>query len=92
MASDALENQRRSFLDEAARENQRHQRQSHEDLQSCQQGVGRHLSDVQPEVKVQQVASSEEVEDWRHELSQSLAEGSHYQNLKTTSRSGASEN
>ena len=60
-------------------------------LSECQQSNQRHLSEVQHEVRVQQVASTKEVEHLRHELSQSFAEGSHYQNLFTTSRSGASE-
>ena len=38
-----------------------------------------------------QVASREEVEHFRRELSQSVAEGSHNQNLYMTSRFGASE-
>ena len=68
-----------------------YQSQSHEHLQEYHHGVRRHLSEVQQEVRVQQVGSREEVENLRHELSQSqsLAEGSHYQNLHTTSRSGA---
>ena len=45
----------------------------------------------QQEVQVQNVASGEEVEIMRREPFQSLAEGSHCQNLCTTSRSGASE-
>ena len=85
VASDALENQRRRGLfNEATMELQRHQRHSHEHLQEYQQGVRRHFV-------VQQVASGDEVEILRHEWSQSLAEGSQYQNLYTTSRSGASE-
>ena len=91
VADDALENQRRSLLNEATAELRRHQRPSHKHLQEHQQSVRRHLSDFQQEVQVQKVASSEELEILRHELSQSLAEGSHYQNLCTTSRSGASE-
>ena len=53
-------------------------------MQEYQQAVLRRLSDVQQEVQVQQVASREEVDNLRHELS--LAEGSRYQNLHTTSR------
>ena len=56
-----------------------------------QQGVRRHMSDVQEEVHVRQIPSGEVVEILRHELSQYLAEGSHCQNLFTTSRYGASE-
>ena len=59
VAGDALENQRRSLLSEATTELQRHPGQSHKHLQEYQQGVRRHLSEVQPEVKVQQVASRE---------------------------------
>ena len=89
--SDALENQRRSLLNEATAELQRHQRQSHEHLQEYQQGVRRHVSEVRQEVQVQQVASREDVEILRRELSQCLAERAHGQNRLTTSRSGASE-
>ena len=49
------------------------------------------MSEVQQDVQVRQVASGE-VENLRRELSQSHVEGSHVQNLKTTSRSGSSEN
>ena len=56
-AGDAVENQRRSFLNEATAELQRHQKQSYEHLQDHQQGVRRHLSEVQQEVQVQRVAS-----------------------------------
>ena len=69
VAGDALENQRKSLLDEATPELQRLQRQSLEHLQEYQQSVRRHLSVVQLEVQVQQVASFEEVEYLRHELS-----------------------
>ena len=43
VAGDALKNQRRSFVSEARQRLHRHQRQSHEHLQECQQGVQRHL-------------------------------------------------
>ena len=48
-------------------------------------------SEVQQGVQVQHVANGEEVEIFRHELSQYLAERSHSKNLYTTSRYGASE-
>ena len=54
-------------------------------LLTDQEGVCRHLSEDH-EVQVLQVASGEEVEFLRRELSQSLAEGTHCQNLFTTSR------
>ena len=73
--------QRRSFLDEATAELQWHQRPSHEHQQVYQQRVRRHLSEVQQEVHAQQIASGEEFDRLRHELSQSPAEGSHYQNF-----------
>ena len=57
-----------------------------------QQSVQHHVSEVQTEVQFQLVASGEEVDYLRHELTQCLVEGSHYQNLETTSRCGASEN
>ena len=91
VAGDALENQRRSLLNDATAELQRHQRQSSEHLQEYQQGVWRHLSAVQHQDQVQQVASREQVEISRRELSQSFAEASNYQSQCTTSRSGASE-
>ena len=91
VAGDALENQRRSLLNDATAELQRHQRQSSEHLQEYQQGVRRHLSEVQHQDQVQQVASGEQVEILRRELSQSFAEASNYQSQCTTSRSGASE-
>ena len=81
----------RPLLSEAIPELQRHPRQSHEHPQEYQQYVPRHLSEVQQEVQVQQVASWEEVEHMRHELTQSLAEGSHYFNLFTRSISDASD-
>ena len=62
VASDVLENQRRSLLNEAPTELQKQQRQNHEDLQEYQQGVRRQVSEVQPEVQNQQVARREEVE------------------------------
>ena len=52
VAGDALENQRRSLLSEATAELQRHQRQSHKHPRNYQQGVRRHLSEVQQEVQV----------------------------------------
>ena len=87
VAGESLENQRRSLLSEATADLPRHQRHSRKHLQEYQQGGRRHLSEVPQKVQVLQVASGEEeVEKVRHELSQSLAEGSHYQNLRTTSR------
>ena len=47
VAGDAVENQRRSLLTEATTQLKRHQRQNHDHLQEYQQGVRRHLSDVQ---------------------------------------------
>ena len=44
VVGDALENQRRSLLDEATTEVQRHQRPNHEHLEEYVQGVRRHLS------------------------------------------------
>ena len=73
VASEALDNQRRSLLHEATTQLQRHQRQSHEHLLGYQWTIRRHLSEVQQEVQIQQVASREEVETMRHELSQSLS-------------------
>ena len=64
--------QRRSLLDEATAQLQRHHRQSHGHLHEYLQSVQRYLSEVQHEVQSQQVA----IESFRHELSQSLAEGS----------------
>ena len=74
VASDELENKRRSSLNEATTELERHQRQRHEHLQDCHQSVRRHVSEVQHQVQVQQVARKEEVEHLRHELAQCLAE------------------
>ena len=92
VARDALENHKRNLLIEANSEIQRHKKKSRESLQEYQQSVPRHLSEVQQELQVQQVARRwEEVDILRHELSQSLAEGSHYQNMYTTSRCGTSE-
>ena len=54
---------------------------SHEHLQEYQQGVRRHLSKVQRGVQVHLVASREEVENVRDQLSQSLAEGSHSESV-----------
>ena len=79
------------MLNDATAELQKHQRAKPRHLQEYQQGVRRHLSEAQHEVQVPRFASGEEVEHLRHELSQSLAEGSYYQNQSTTSRSGASE-
>ena len=47
VASDAQKNQRRSLLNEATIELQRHRSQSHEHLEEYQQGGRRHLSEVQ---------------------------------------------
>ena len=69
VAKDALDNQRRSLLNEATTELQSHQMQSHEHLQEYQRRVRRHLSEVQKKVQVQQVGSREEIENCRHELS-----------------------
>ena len=80
----ALENQGRSVLSEATAAVQMYQKE-------YQQSVRRHVSEAQQEVQVQQVASREEVDMFRHELSQSLAEGSHCEILFTTNRSNASE-
>ena len=77
VAGDAQENHRRSLLSEPTAELQRHQSESHEHLQEYQQGVRRLLSEVHQEVQVQQVAGKEEADNLRHELSQSLAEGSY---------------
>ena len=77
VGGDALENQRRSLLNKATAERQRHQRQNTEYLPEYQQGVRRHLCEVQQEVQVQQVASREDMDNVRHDFSQSLAEGSH---------------
>ena len=90
-AGDALDNQRRSLLNDATAELQRHQRQNHQHLQEYQQGLRRHLSEGSQVVQIHQVATREEVAILRRELSQSFSEGSHYQNVFTTSRSGASE-
>ena len=92
VASDALENRRRNLLSEATAELQKQHRQSHEQLQEYRQRVQRHLSEVWQEVQIQQVASGEEVDISRHELSQSLPAGPHYQYLYATSRSGVFEN
>ena len=68
---DALETQRRSLLKEATAELRRYQRKSHEHLQENQHGVRRHFSEVLHNVQSRQVASGEEVEILRDELSQS---------------------
>ena len=65
VAGDALGNQKRNLFDEATAEDQRHQWQIREHLQGYQQGVRRNLSEVRPEVQVQQDASGEEVENLR---------------------------
>ena len=91
VAGDALQNHKRSLRNAATTELQRHRRPSHDHLQENQQGVRRHMSEVRQEVQVHQVASGEEVDILRHELSQSLAAGSPYQNLYTTCRLGASK-
>ena len=59
VAGDALENQRRSLLNKATAELQQHQRQSHQHLHDNQNGVRRHLAEVQQDVQIQQVASGE---------------------------------
>ena len=82
--------EKKLFSSEAISELQKLQGQRHEHLKEYQHGVWHHLPEDQQQVQVQQVASNEVVEFLRHELSQSLAEGSHYQNLYTTSRNGAS--
>ena len=50
VGSDAMKNLRTSLLNEATMELQRNQRHSHE-LQEYQQGVRRHVSEVQQEVQ-----------------------------------------
>ena len=87
VAGDAVENQTRHLLREAGSEHQRHRTLN----QKYQQEVQRHVSEVLNEVHSQQVASREGVDILRHELSHSPAEGTHYQNLYTSGRSGASE-
>ena len=57
VAGDASEHQRIHLLSEANSELQRYGRQSYEHLQDCQQGVRRHVSEVQQEVQVPHVAS-----------------------------------
>ena len=90
VAGDALGNQRIGLIDEATAELPRHQMQCHEHLQGYQRDVRRHLSEVRHQVQAQQVARKENVENLRHEVSQSLAERSRYQNLHRTHKSGAS--
>ena len=53
IAGDALENRRRNLLSEASAELERHRKQSQEHLQEYQQGVPRHLSQVQHEAQGQ---------------------------------------
>ena len=91
VAGDALENQRRNLLSEPNSKIQRHRWPNQVRLQEYQQGVQRHLPEVQNEVRSQHVASGEELETFTQDLSQSLAEGSLDQTLFTTSRSGAYE-
>ena len=94
VAGDALENKRRSLLNEAKAELPRHQTQSHEHLHEFQQGVRRQMSEVQQEVQVQVQQWLPVEKKWtilRHAVSQSLSEGPQSPNLFTTSRSGASE-
>ena len=50
------------WAEHSPRRLQKHQRQSYELLQEYHQGVRRDLSDVQPEVQIQQVASRDEAE------------------------------
>ena len=71
VADDALENLRRIFSVKQFQNFKRQQKHS----------VQRHMSEVQHEVQTQQAASTEDIDHVRHELSQSLAGGSHYQNL-----------
>ena len=70
---------------------QRHQRQNPVHVQENNQDVQRDLSDLQNEHQSPQVSSSQEVDNLRHELSQSLAEGTLYQNRYTTNILDASE-
>ena len=58
VASDAQQNQRRSLLGEETTELQRHQWHSHEHLQESQQGVRRHLSEVQQRLRVKKKLKS----------------------------------
>ena len=91
VAGDALENHKRSLLNEVTAELQ-HQRQSHEHLQECQESVRRHWSEVQQVVQVQQVASRE-VDKLETRMCLRLSQkDSIIKNLYTKSRSGASEN
>ena len=83
--------QRRNLISEANAERQIHQRQGHGHLQEKQDDDQRHLSEDQKEVQSQQVASREEIEKLRHELSQSLVQGAHCWTLYNTSGSGALE-
>ena len=76
---------------EAQSELQRHQRQSQEHQQEHQQDVQRRMSEVQNEPQGQQVASRQEVDNLRHELSQCPVEGAHYLTRYTTCRSGVCE-
>ena len=90
VAGDALEIQSGRPLNDATVELQRHPRESLEHLQEYQKGVRRLLSEVQQKVQVQHVASRQELDNLRHELSQSLGEGSHCQNLYHTGKSRSS--
>ena len=66
VAGDTLENQRKSFFTEATAELQVHQKQHHRGYQQC---VRRLFVSSSARIQVQQVASTEEVEHLRHELS-----------------------
>ena len=65
--------------------------QGHGHLQEKQDDDQRHLSEDQKEVQSQQVASREEIEKLRHELSQSLVQGADCWTLYNTSGSGSLE-
>ena len=89
VAGDVVENQRTNVLKEANAERQRHQRQSQQHLQAYQQDVQHQLSE-ENEVQSHLVASREEVNMVRHELSQSPAGGTQYQTPSNTT-AGATE-
>ena len=90
VAGDALEIQKRiDLLSGANSELRRHHRQNQEHLWGYPQDVQPHLSVVRHEIQRQHVASREEVGILRHELSQSLVEGTPCENLMNTGRSGA---
>ena len=63
-----LENERRRLLNDSTTEPQKHPKQSHEHLQEYHHRVRRHSSEVQQELRIQQVASGEEVENLSHDL------------------------